>query len=55
MVIANPIPHEHALDKALIDGAIARAVAEMDEKGIGGKLQRRSCWPKLPKLPKVTA
>ncbi len=37
MVIANPIPHEHALDKALIDGAIARAVAEMDEKGIGGK------------------
>ncbi len=37
IVVANPIPAEHALKKSLIDNAIARAVAEMEEKGIGGK------------------
>ncbi len=37
VVVANPIPEEFALDRAMIDQAIADAVAEMDEKGISGK------------------
>ena len=35
--MANPIPEEFALDRAMIDQAIADAVAEMEEKGISGK------------------
>ncbi|MCG9754055.1 pseudouridine-5'-phosphate glycosidase [Shewanella insulae] len=37
MVVANPIPAEYALDKAMIDQVIKDAVAEMDAKGISGK------------------
>lgn len=37
MIIANPIPEEHQLDRAMIDQVIAEAVIEMDEKGISGK------------------
>lgn len=37
MVIANPIPEESAVEKSVIDEAIARAIAEAEEKGIGGK------------------
>ena len=37
VVVANPIPEEFALDRAMIDQAIADAVAEMEEKGISGK------------------
>lgn len=37
MVIANPIPKEHALDKAYIDGIIEDAVKEAEENGIKGK------------------
>ncbi|UTH02913.1 pseudouridine-5'-phosphate glycosidase [Macrococcoides canis] len=37
MVIANPIPKEHALDKAYIDGIIEDAVKEAEENGIIGK------------------
>ncbi|WP_394209041.1 pseudouridine-5'-phosphate glycosidase [Enterovibrio calviensis] len=37
VVIANPIPPEHAMASALINGVIAEAITEMDEKGIKGK------------------
>ncbi|MBL4830319.1 MAG: pseudouridine-5'-phosphate glycosidase [Aliivibrio sp.] len=37
MIIANPIPEEHQLDRTMIDQVIAEAVIEMDEKGISGK------------------
>ncbi len=37
IVVANPIPEEFALDRVMIDKAIANAVSEMEEKGISGK------------------
>ena len=37
MVIANPIPAEHALDGAEIDAVIAEAIAAMERRGITGK------------------
>ncbi len=37
MIIANPIPEDHQLDRAMIDKVIAEAVVEMDENGISGK------------------
>ena len=37
MLVANPIPEEFAMPKAIIDAAIAQAVAECNEKGIKGK------------------
>ncbi|WP_316569452.1 pseudouridine-5'-phosphate glycosidase [Neobacillus sp. YIM B06451] len=36
-VIANPIPEEHAMDEDYINGIIADAVKEAEEKGISGK------------------
>lgn len=37
LLIANPIPGADALDPAFIDGTIADAVREAEERGIGGK------------------
>lgn len=37
VVIANPIPEEHAMDFDTINNAINNAIAEADEKGIKGK------------------
>lgn len=37
MVVANPVPAEHGLEKAIIDDAIDTAVAESEAKGITGK------------------
>jgi len=37
MVIANPIPAEHALDDDEIEAVIAEAIAEMTRAGIAGK------------------
>jgi len=37
VVIANPIPAEYEMDPAVINGAIAAAVKESEEKGIKGK------------------
>jgi pseudouridine-5'-phosphate glycosidase len=37
VLIANPIPEEHALPQQLIDDAIARAIAEAREQGVKGK------------------
>lgn len=37
LLVANPIPAEHALDPALVDTAIAQALAEADERGVHGK------------------
>ena len=37
MVIANPIPEEHELDKKMIDQVIKNAVTEMDKMGVSGK------------------
>lgn len=37
IIIANPIPAEYAMDPAIISAAIARAVAELEERGIKGK------------------
>lgn len=36
-LIGVPIPAEHALDQALMDGAIAEALAEATRQNIGGK------------------
>ena len=37
VVVANPIPEAHQLDRAMIDQVIIDALAEMDSKGIFGK------------------
>lgn len=37
VVVANPIPEEHAMDPDYINGIIADAVKEAEEKGIVGK------------------
>lgn len=37
VIIANPIPEEFAMDKAVIDSAINQALAEMKEQGVAGK------------------
>jgi pseudouridine-5'-phosphate glycosidase len=37
MVVAVPIPEEHALDSSEIDGVIDQAIAEMQTQGITGK------------------
>lgn len=37
MVVANPIPHADAMDRAEIDAAIGQAVTEADQHGISGK------------------
>lgn len=37
VVVANPIPEAHALDQAMIDGVIDKALQEMDEQGVSGK------------------
>jgi pseudouridine-5'-phosphate glycosidase len=37
LLIANPIPHDHALEEAEIEGRIAEAVAEAKAQGVGKK------------------
>ena len=37
MLVANPIPEEYAMDKAVIDAAIEQALRECREQGIRGK------------------
>jgi pseudouridine-5'-phosphate glycosidase len=37
VIIANPIPAEYAMDPDIISAAIARAIAESEERGIKGK------------------
>lgn len=37
VLIANPIPEEHQLDRAFIDSVINASIAEAAEKGIAGK------------------
>lgn len=37
VVVANPIPDEHALEESLINSVIEKALAEAKEKQIGGK------------------
>ncbi len=37
MLVTNPIPEQYAMDKAVIDAAIEKALAEASEKGIKGK------------------
>ena len=37
MLVANPIPEEYAMDKAVIDAAIEQALRESVEQGIKGK------------------
>ena len=37
MLVTNPIPEEFSMDKAVIDAAFEKALAEAEEKGIHGK------------------
>lgn len=37
MLVTNPVPAEHSMDKAVIDAAIEKALAEAAENGIKGK------------------
>ncbi len=37
MVVANPIPAEHSIDRVEIDAAIDRALADADAQGVAGK------------------
>ncbi|MFY0664095.1 MAG: pseudouridine-5'-phosphate glycosidase [Natronospirillum sp.] len=37
VVVANPIPAEYAMPKSVIDSAIAQALQELEEQGVGGK------------------
>ena len=51
ILITNPIPEEFSMDPAEINGAIDRAIKEMDEKGIKGK----ECTPfLLAKVAEIT-
>ena len=48
IVVANPIPYEHALSKAYIEAIINEAVVEAENQGIKGKgrhtvLVRENC------------
>jgi len=43
LLVGNPVAEKHAMDKAVIDKAIAAAIAEMEQKGIHGK----NCTPFL--------
>ena len=45
ILLTNPIPEEYAMDKDVIDNAIAKALEEMDKQGIKGK----DCTPFLLK------
>ena len=45
LLVTNPIPHEHEMDKEIIDSAINQALKEMDDEGIKGK----ACTPYLLK------
>ena len=37
MLVTNPIPEQYAMDKEVIDAAIAQALRECEEKGVRGK------------------
>ena len=37
MLVTNPIPEQYAMDKEVIDAAIAQALSECEEKGVHGK------------------
>ncbi|MGB1010808.1 MAG: pseudouridine-5'-phosphate glycosidase [Thiolinea sp.] len=37
VIIGNPVPEQYAMANAVIDAAIAQALQELDEQGIGGK------------------
>ena len=37
VIIGNPVPEQYAMPNAVIDAAIAQALQELDEQGIGGK------------------
>lgn len=37
MLVTNPVPEEYAMDDAVINGAIEKALCEADEQGIHGK------------------
>ena len=37
MLVTNPIPEQYAMDKEIIDAAIAQALRECEEKGVHGK------------------
>lgn len=37
VVVANPIPQQHALDQEMIDSVINKALLEMEEQGVSGK------------------
>ena len=37
LLVTNPIPEEYSMDKAVIDAAIEKALAEAKEKGVHGK------------------
>ena len=37
MLITNPIPHQYAMPKDVIDAAINQALAEAKEQGVKGK------------------
>lgn len=37
VVIGNPVPAEYAMPNEVIDAAIAQAITELEEQGIGGK------------------
>lgn len=37
MVVANPVPAQFAMPRAVVDAAIEQALKEADEQGIGGK------------------
>ncbi|MDO4484424.1 MAG: pseudouridine-5'-phosphate glycosidase, partial [Clostridia bacterium] len=50
MLVANPIPAEHAMDPDYINGYIEAAVKECDEKGITGKNITPFLLDKIQKL-----
>ena len=50
MLVANPIPHEYAMDPDEIEAVIERAIAEAGEKGIRGKALTPFLLDKIQRL-----
>lgn len=52
IVIANPIPEAHQLDRAMIDQVIADALEEMESKGIFGEASTPFLLAKVAEITK---
>lgn len=55
VVVANPIPEVHQLDRAMIDGVILDALAQMKQQGVSGKASTPFLLAKVAEKTKGTS